>query len=493
MNWLLFQNSLFVSAASCAAALLLGIAAALFSISRSALVQKMMLACAVFILALPPFLVTNTWMHYFGIAGVWRKYFDWDVYSLSGVIALISLSLWPISFLLFHASLAAIPRQQFDVDPALRGFKLLRWVAVPALRNVLPLAAAATFVLAFNNFPIPTLLQVKVYPAELWLRFNIGFNFSEAAKLSWPLALGPILLLAVARSNQFKLHAGAFAGEGLWSDRVGFPLLIVTGCASMAAILLSAGLPMFQLASAPRTFIELLPAIEAGKSALANSVTIASLGALGALALAIFTSRLRAAGAAAWMLFLAPGVVLGIAIVYIFNRPATNLFYQSLGVVILGLTLRYMAPAWSGWKMALQSIPAQWKEISVIYKAGAWKEWRYLTFPALRRSFFALFFISYILCLWDVETLIFFVPAGKETLSIRIFNMLHFGHADQVNALCVVMLAAAGLPLVLFGAAQLALRLKKQAWAALVCLALLGAGCGGKQNTVPEFKSEFFS
>ena len=37
-------------------------------------------------------------------------------------------------------------------------------------------------------------------------------------------------------------------------------------------------------------------------------------------------------------------------------------------------------------------------------------------------------------------------PPGGETLALRIFNLLHYGHNAQVNAMCLVLLALAAAP-----------------------------------------------
>jgi len=39
------------------------------------------------------------------------------------------------------------------------------------------------------------------------------------------------------------------------------------------------------------------------------------------------------------------------------------------------------------------------------------------------------------------------VPPGGETLALRVFNLLHYGHHAQVNALCLILLLLAVLPL----------------------------------------------
>ncbi|MDQ6632185.1 MAG: hypothetical protein M3Y82_10600, partial [Verrucomicrobiota bacterium] len=49
-----------------------------------------------------------------------------------------------------------------------------------------------------------------------------------------------------------------------------------------------------------------------------------------------------------------------------------------------------------------------------------------------------------------VETLILIVPPGCETVALRVFNLLHYGHNSQVNALCLLLLALAVFPLVIW-------------------------------------------
>jgi len=55
--------------------------------------------------------------------------------------------------------------------------------------------------------------------------------------------------------------------------------------------------------------------------------------------------------------------------------------------------------------------------------------------------------VVFLLSLWDVETLVLIIPPGGETLALRVFNMLHYGHTAHVNALCLLLLAIALLPL----------------------------------------------
>src|SRR5688572_24435105 len=98
MNWPLFQNSMLVAATSAVLATLFGFAFALCAAALRPTFRRFATALAVVALVLPPFLITNTWLHYFGLAGLWRSYINFNPYSLTGTVLLITLSLWPIGF-----------------------------------------------------------------------------------------------------------------------------------------------------------------------------------------------------------------------------------------------------------------------------------------------------------------------------------------------------------------------------------------------------------
>ena len=86
--------------------------------------------------------------------------------------------------------------------------------------------------------------------------------------------------------------------------------------------------------------------------------------------------------------------------------------------------------------------------------ASGWSFWRHVLWPQIAPQAGAAWYVTYLLCLWDVETLVLIQPPGGETLALRIFNLLHYGHNAQVNALCVMLLALALAPLALWGAGR---------------------------------------
>src|SRR3954469_19464480 len=158
MNWTTLEHSLLLAYGAAKLALIFGTTCAIWAQCLSSRANAIVTGAAAITLALPPFLVANTWMHFFGMAGVWRKWVDFDLYSWGGAILLMVLLLWPVTFFLVRASLSRLETERIEADPLLKGWKLIRWVLFPHLRGPLGTASVLGFVLALNHFSIPALL-----------------------------------------------------------------------------------------------------------------------------------------------------------------------------------------------------------------------------------------------------------------------------------------------------------------------------------------------
>ncbi len=460
MNWPLLLNSLLLAGSTTALAVGFGIVAALWLATLEARGRNVFLALAVVALALPPFLVTNCWISLLGDNGLLRAWLPFRIYSLGGTIWILSLMLWPITVFAVLSGWRRLEQAQFECEPAMTGFALVRWLLLPVARGELALAAVLTFVLALNNFAVPAILQTKVLPDEMWVWFNTQFDALGTLKLSLPLVIAPVILLvwAARRAVRWPRVKGAVPAR-VFRRQLGSAWQFCGGAMASLLCVLSVGLPLVQIGVANRTWVELPGAVEAGTSAIWNSFWLAALAATVVVGLALIVTHrgcIQADSAARrpylgilfWLPFFVPGVLIGIALIKVFNRPVLATFYQSAGIVVLAFVIRNFALGWTASRHAIDASDSDLADAARLEGATRWQLFRHVLWPQIAPQVAAAWYVVYLLCLWDVESLVLVVPPGGETLALRIFNLLHYGYAAQVNALCLALLGLAIAPLV---------------------------------------------
>src|SRR5260370_29937245 len=186
-------------------------------------------------------------------------------------------------------------------------------------RGALGQAAVLTFVLALNNFAVPAILQVKIFPAELWVKFNTNFDYAAALALSWPLILAPLLLILCLRHAE----PGWPRRQGLASSRalrrqLGPSWCWSAGLITVFLLALAVGLPLYQLAATGRTWTELPNVWRASSGVVGNSFWLAVMAASLSVLFGLAGWR-WAIGRYLWLPVLVPGVLLGCHVIFVFN------------------------------------------------------------------------------------------------------------------------------------------------------------------------------
>jgi ABC-type Fe3+ transport system permease subunit/DNA-binding beta-propeller fold protein YncE len=494
MNWTLFKNSVLVSGLTMLLSMAFGLMAALWLSGLEMRWRTRWLGVAIGTLALPPFLVSNCWLYYLGYSGAWHRWLPLNIYTLGGTVWILALVSWPITLLAVLGAWQALETPQLESDMAVTCWTLIRGLLLPLARGALTQAGVLTFVLALNNFAVPAILQVKVYPAEVWVRFNTTFDSLSAFLTSWPMVVTPLLLLIWFRHHQVawpRLEGPVPAR--IFRQQLGRGWFWGSGVGTILISALALGLPLAQLLSTKRTWSEFPAAVAAGQAACWNSFYFAVAAATVCILLGLLGWRWPV-GLALWLPFLVPGVLMGIALIVVFNHPIFTAFYQGAGIVILALGIRYLAFGWNGIAHSMRATDPELADAAKLSGASRWQLFRHVQWPQISPQVAVIWYIIFLLCLWDVESVVLIVPPAGETLALRIFNLLHYGHNTQVNALCLALLLLALAPLLLWQAGKWILNARRGAVAALgICAALLLAGCSQNSAQEKALESKFFS
>ena len=134
MNWTLLKNSLVVSGGATLLSGAIGFMAALWLLALEGSWRNRLLVVAIIAFVLPPFLVTNCWLHFLGSTGVWRSWLPLDIYSPGGTIWILTLLIWPLSMFATLSAWERLEAAQLESDPALGGGMLIRCLLWPMAR-----------------------------------------------------------------------------------------------------------------------------------------------------------------------------------------------------------------------------------------------------------------------------------------------------------------------------------------------------------------------
>jgi iron(III) transport system permease protein len=199
--------------------------------------------------------------------------------------------------------------------------------------------------------------------------------------------------------------------------------------------------------------------IRANSEAIINTLTLPGIGALGmtvgAFVLAVMWREWPATWRrAALLLALCPilvtPVVLGVALMDLWNQPVFGAIYDSpYGMTLIGYLGRF-APLMIA--LALWSVQSVDEELLRAAR-GLGASWgrvaRTVTAPILRVSLVGLCALAFSLCAGELTVTVQVQSAGGETLPIQIFSLLHAGLSGDVAMLSLVQCALSGGAMVL--------------------------------------------
>lgn len=444
-------QSLLLALGALVVATVLGLGSALVWSATSSGTARLGRLLAGITLVQPPFLAANAWLDLTGSLRSAGNTTSGAAWGLALTILVLGLTLWPIPALAAHAAWSRMPVDWLDAEPRSSGLGLFRRHLWPAARPALGPALGLVGILAITQFTLPVLFQVKVLPEVVWLSLNTRLDTWGAVVASLPMALVPFLVWRWIGKGPVHWMSGAVTGEAdeRLRGRLHGTVVALALPSALLALALGLGLPWGRLVLEPRTWSELPGALAAGRSATANSLLGALLGAgaaTGAGLLAVFLQRSRVRGPGLlWILFLVPGVVLSVGWIALLRIPGLGVLASSPLLFAMASGLRHLAPAWAAVAAAARSADPDLVHAAQLdgnrfqaFRTGLW--------PQIRGKVFATAGIVYLLALWDVESVLLLAPPGSETLAMRIFNLLHYGHATQVNALCVVLAVLGAVP-----------------------------------------------
>lgn len=338
-------------------------------------------------------------------------------------------------------------------------------------RVILPLAAPAIltgsglcFLLSLTDYSVPSLFQVNTYPLEIFSEYSASSLPARAFVLALPLLLltGLATLLLVGGLRQTADQSSGSAGS---AGRTGqarsagtafqWPgwLTVLVG-ASLAAWLAQVGAPLGVLLVQTGSWASFHQSVLEARGEIGFTLLTATAAGLLCLPLGLALSgELRCKGLRGWLgwfLVLAPLAVpaplVGIGLIAVWNRDLPVAVYGSAWMPVLAMLARFSALAALLALAQARRTDSRLFEAADIFQPGLLKTWLEVRLPLLAPGLLAAAGVVFVLSAGELGATLIVASPGQATLTMRIYNYLHYGASGTVAGLCLLMaLASVGM------------------------------------------------
>ena len=136
-------------------------------------------------LLIPPYVHGIAWSYF---SPFLKAYIGFDLYTIWGVIWVLTLAWFPLVTLTTMAGLQSIDRNMEEASLLVHGpFRTTSKITLPLCLPHVICGSIFVFIFAITNTEVPDILRVRVYPLEIFIQFSAFFDIGKATTLSLPI------------------------------------------------------------------------------------------------------------------------------------------------------------------------------------------------------------------------------------------------------------------------------------------------------------------
>ncbi|MFP8953377.1 ABC transporter permease [Natrialbaceae archaeon A-arb3/5] len=385
-------------------------------------------------LVIPSYIGAIAFVGMFGSGGEVDSLFGTTIPAvdgLSGAIFIITLYTYPYVFLTTRAALLSMDSSIVDAARTLNAGPLeaFRRVTFPQIRPGIAAGALLAGLYAISDFGTPAFMNANVFTSRIYWE-TTGFGREYAALLALQLiAIVAIVLVIEAGIGRDEDAAGG--GESGTTIRLGGWKWPAMGFVSFLGVLTL----VVPVAIFSRWLLysegDRIPAYEFQWEFAYNSVHLALLAALVACVLALpvayYSGRAntlvsRILERATYVGFAVPGVVIGLALVFMGNRALPSLYRQSIALLIFAYVVRFLPQVVGTVRSSVLQVDDKTIEAARTLNAGPIETFRRVTLPLVMPGMIAGGVLVFLTTMKELPVTLMLRPIGMETLVSIIWN-----------------------------------------------------------------------
>ncbi|MGB9176800.1 MAG: hypothetical protein WCB46_08710 [Methanoregula sp.] len=460
----LLAASIGLAAAVAGAGIVIGV---LFVSALIRMQKKLLYGILLLLLALagiPPYIHALTWSEMMQLAGTAVPGLPATGWLISFWVELMALL--PLSVFLSWIAFASVDSRLVDAGRlVLSDLSVLLQIILPLAAPALGAAFGFVFLICCTDYSVPSLFGADVYALDIFAQFSASNSAAQAFLYALPLLLVALLVMVMCRSgirtlaqtpNWFSARFGnppAFPGWFLVLQAGAVILLIVQILVLFSGLILAAGSPHAFLSSVIMGKDELL-------YSLLTAVLVIIISLPLALAAAQELKKPGILGAAVWIIVLVPLAVpaplIGIGMITIGNLPVISTVYPVLIMPALVAVVKFAPIAAIVLFIQMRFIDPVLLDAAAVFARTRTDAWTRIHLPLYAPGLMVSAGILAALTLAELGATLIVAPPGHATITMRIYNYLHYGASSDVAGLCLMVTV---LTLVVWSCTILTLRL----------------------------------
>jgi len=450
---------------------------------------------------LPPVLSTVSWVALLAPgAGFLNVLFDglfhhqlMNIYSLPGILLVTVFVFSPFAYLILAGPFIAVSAEE-EGAASVHGanlLRVLRHVTLPSVWPSLVTSAVLLFVISAQTFSIPLILgepaRITAVPEHMYRGLISGLDSPAETTAIGTLLLWPGLLAFVwalrssRRAGLLPRTSRATRGEGMSLGRLRYLAFALAGAyvlVTFATPVVALVLGSFLKYLTPHLSTSLLTlgnyralfGQSNARLAILNTILMAvggaTLGTVVSLLLAYSISRFRSwistlANVASILPLALPRLELALGFLWAFTAlPVVNRYSWSLPLITLAVIVGFMGIGVQTLVASLTQLSRDLDESASTSGAGFWTRLLVITTPLLTPTLVSVWRTFFILCVLEVDVVIFLYQSPSVTLSVLTFVNLDQGSTAMSFPLGVAQLAIVAAMVILSSGVQRLLRVR---------------------------------
>ena len=405
-----------------------------------------------FVLApVPPYIHALAWVSFTDALGI----------SFSGWGA--SFWVYLMAYLPFAVLVSLLGLQSVDSELVQAGrvytrdIRVYSGIILPLARSTIMAGGAIIFLLVLMDYSVPSLFSVNVYPLDIFAEYSANGDSSIAFLMSVPLILVAMSLMLLAK-KWIRTLSGGFSWTGKQENvDMKWPVWFSTLFYAAGILLLLQVIILFSsLITGTGSLLQFGSSVAAATNEIRVTFIICLLFAILCIPPALAVSgelvNKKMGGNAWWLAVLLPltlpAPLIGMGLIGLWNSQMPLIFHGNLIMPVLALLARFTPFAVILLVAFMKSQDRLLIDASRVFAGSYLRSLQGIILPLLLPGIIGTSAVAFALGLGELGATLMVMPPGDATLTMRIYNYLHYGASETVaglSLLMTVMTALAGI------------------------------------------------